>query len=96
MKTSRAILGIGAGIAAGVILGVLMAPNSGDDTRKKIVSKTQDAVTDLKARFDALVNSFVTQKDEMIQTSKNKVTDLANKVADSANKVADSARKVNV
>jgi len=96
MKTSNVILGIAAGMAAGAIIGVLMAPSSGDDTRKKIVSKTQDAVVDLKNRFNSLVDGFVDHKEEMLQVAKNKVTDMTNKVSDKVtDKVADVSRKFN-
>lgn len=87
MKTSRVILGIAAGVAAGAIIGVLMAPNSGDNTRHKIVSKTQDAVDDLKRRFNSLLEGISTQKEELkevlkeeLQASKNKVSDAARKI----------------
>ena len=96
MRTSNVILGIAAGMAAGAIIGVLMAPSSGDDTRKKIVSRTQDAVVDLKNRFNALVDGFVDHQEDMLQTAKNKVTDMTNRVSDKVtDKMSDVARKVN-
>ena len=97
MKTSNVILGMAAGVAAGTIIGILMAPNSGDNTRKKIVSRTQEAVVDLKNRFNALVDGFVDHKEEMLEAAKHKVTDLTNRVSDKVtDKMADSARKVNM
>jgi gas vesicle protein len=52
------LLGILGGIAAGALLGVLLAPDSGVNTRKKIATKTQGAVDDLKNRFNHLVNGL--------------------------------------
>lgn len=80
MRTSKAILGIAAGVAAGAILGVLMAPDSGENIRKNIASKSKDKVDDLKSRFNALVDGFADHKDEMLNSS---------------NKTVHSARKVN-
>jgi len=79
MRTSKAILGIAAGVAAGAILGVLMAPDSGENIRKKISTKSQGMADDLKSRFNTLVDGFATHKDEMVAMAKNKVGDATRK-----------------
>lgn len=39
MKASNVVLGVLGGLAAGAILGVLFAPDKGENTRKKIAKK---------------------------------------------------------
>lgn len=62
MKTSRALLGVLAGVAAGAALGVLFAPNRGSETRKNISKKGEDladALNDkIDQKFDELLASF--------------------------------------
>ena len=80
MRTSKAFLGVAAGMAAGAILGVLMAPDSGSNTRRKISNKSQDVVGEIKSRFNGMMEGFNNQKDEIVNTAK-KITDTArNKV----------------
>lgn len=78
MRTSKAILGIAAGVAAGAVLGVLMAPDSGENTRKRITNKSQGVVDDLKSRFNTLVDGFANHQEEMVK-SKNKMGESARK-----------------
>jgi gas vesicle protein len=80
MRTSKAILGIAAGVAAGTILGVLMAPDSGTNTRKRIANRSQDAVSDLKSRFNHLVDSFTNHKEDMLASANKTLTDTARKI----------------
>ena len=80
MRTSKAFLGVAAGMAAGAIIGVLMAPDSGSNTRKKISNRSQDVVGEIKSRFNGMMEGFNNQKDEIVNTAK-KITDTArNKV----------------
>jgi gas vesicle protein len=62
MKNTRLILGIAAGVAAGALLGVLLAPDRGAATRKKIVSKGKEFGSDMnhlmEARLDDLMKSL--------------------------------------
>jgi hypothetical protein len=51
-----------------------MAPDRGENTRKKITSKSRDVVDDVKSRFNSLVDSFANHQEEMVMT-KNKTGD---------------------
>ena len=42
MKTEKILLGLIAGVAAGALLGILLAPDKGSETRKKILKKCED------------------------------------------------------
>lgn len=80
MRTSKALLGIVAGMAAGAVVGVLMAPDSGPNTRRKISSKSQDMMDEIKSRFNGMMEGFNNHKDEIVTAAK-KITDTArNKV----------------
>ncbi|MBK8191962.1 MAG: YtxH domain-containing protein [Lewinellaceae bacterium] len=50
MKTGKVLLGILGGVAIGALLGVLLAPDKGSNTRKKIRRKGEDLVDDVKAK----------------------------------------------
>ena len=52
MSSGKLITGILAGIAAGALLGILFAPDKGDETRKKISKKGNDLTDSLKKRYD--------------------------------------------
>jgi gas vesicle protein len=59
MKTNRKILvAAGAGLAIGGILGVLFAPESGADIRKKISGKGKRLADDVKNQIGQVKDSF--------------------------------------
>lgn len=51
----KMILGFLAGAAAGAIIGVLMAPDKGTETRKKIVESGADLTDEWKEKFDTFL-----------------------------------------
>ena len=58
MSNGKFLAGILLGAAAGAVLGILFAPEKGEDTRKKIKKRTSQMGDDLKARFDEMAESF--------------------------------------
>jgi gas vesicle protein len=56
MRTSSVILGIAAGAAVGALLGILLAPDRGANTRRKIADQGQRVVDHVKAGYHHLVN----------------------------------------
>jgi gas vesicle protein len=62
MKTGKAILAVAAGLAAGAVLGVLFAPEKGNETRRKITKKGKDLVDDvenkIEKKFNEMMNNF--------------------------------------
>ena len=71
-------------LAAGAALGILFAPASGKDTRKKI-AKTG---TDLKVRLAEMVE----EGGDLLHKMKGNANDLANKAKDTANTVKDRVK----
>ncbi len=57
MNSIKLFLGVAAGIAAGAWLGVLLAPDKGTQTRKKIINKGEDIADELKEKFDQFVDT---------------------------------------
>jgi gas vesicle protein len=55
-STGKVLLGILAGAAAGAILGVLLAPDKGSETRRKLMQKGEDYADALKDKFDELLD----------------------------------------
>ncbi len=69
MDNGKILLGVLAGVAAGATLGILFAPDSGTNTRKKIMKKGEDYAGNLKSQFNGVVDSLGSEvdmfKDEM-------------------------------
>jgi gas vesicle protein len=58
MNAGKTALGLLAGIATGALLGILFAPDSGKNTRKKIVQKGEGYADDVKDKFNGLLDSM--------------------------------------
>lgn len=58
MSTSKVLLGVAFGVAAGAALGVLMAPDSGANTRRMISDKSQGLASDIKGKWNQVVDGF--------------------------------------
>jgi gas vesicle protein len=52
MKTSRALLGVLAGMAAGAAIGILFAPAKGERTRRNLSRKGEELMDDLEDLVD--------------------------------------------
>ena len=87
MSTSKVLLGVVVGLAAGAMAGILMAPDSGPNTRAKISSRGQGMVEDLKSKFNDFLDGFMSHVEN--------VKDDAHDVADRAKaKIGETVKKV--
>ena len=57
-KVGNVIGAIFLGAAIGGALGILFAPDKGSETRKKISKKSNDLTDAVKEKFDAIVDKF--------------------------------------
>jgi len=80
MSSGKFLAGILLGAAAGAALGVLFAPESGTDTRKKIAKKTGKLGEDLKAKFDEMTDS-IKEKFDTIREDANDMMDQSKNAA---------------
>lgn len=73
MKSSKIVLGVLGGLAAGAIAGILLAPDKGSKTRKKIVSKSKDFADDMKYKFEDLYGNVTDKYENLLHDTKKKV-----------------------
>ena len=68
MANTKALLGFLAGASIGALAGILLAPDKGSETRKKISKKTSDLGDSLKGSFndfvDGIKDSYTNMKSE--------------------------------
>jgi gas vesicle protein len=69
MKSENLLLGFLAGIAAGALLGVLLAPDKGSATRKKITKKGDEYAGELKEEFNEFLDT-ISRKIDYIKNEK--------------------------
>lgn len=70
MKSGNTAVGILVGISVGALLGILLAPDKGSNTRKKILDKGHDYADDLKSKFDHLYDEAVDKYDNYLAEAK--------------------------
>ena len=75
MSNTKTILGFVAGAAVGALAGVLLAPDKGTNTRKKISGKAGDMTDSLKSSF----SDFIESVKDTYASSKQEASDLEDK-----------------
>jgi gas vesicle protein len=73
MSSGKILLGVLAGVAAGALIGILFAPDTGWNTRKRISKKADAYVDDLKDKFSEFLETISSK----IEEAKEEVSDLA-------------------
>lgn len=58
MSNTKTVLGFVAGAAVGALAGILLAPDKGSNTRKKISGKAEDISDSLKSSFDDFIDKL--------------------------------------
>lgn len=77
---SKVLLGVLAGAATGAILGVLFAPDKGQETRRRLGEGSKDIASNLKEKFSDLVDGIADKYEaaregasDLIEKGKQKV-----------------------
>lgn len=83
------IAGLVVGGAIGAIAGLLFAPESGQETRKKVAIKGKEWTDDLYSKFDDLKDSVV----EVMEDVKKGAAEVMDDVKKGANDVLDDVKK---
>jgi gas vesicle protein len=65
MSTGKVVLGVLFGTAIGAIAGILLAPEKGTVTRKKIYQKGDDYVSGVSDKFNSIMHSIGQRFEEL-------------------------------
>jgi gas vesicle protein len=78
MKESKVLASLLIGAAAGAVLGILLAPDKGSETRKKISKKTNEFGEEIKNKFGE-VKETLKGKYDSIKTEANDILEKESK-----------------
>ncbi|KYG76941.1 MULTISPECIES: YtxH domain-containing protein [Roseivirga] len=70
-NTAKIITGVVAGVAAGAVTGILLAPDSGKNTRKKIAEGANDMVDNLKEEAEVKAKSAKETYNDSLEKAAN-------------------------
>ena len=71
----KSLPGILIGLAAGVVLGMLVAPEKGKATRKRISNDTDSFFKDLQDQLQSGIDSVKSQYNDFVETSASRTKD---------------------
>jgi len=68
------------GVAVGTVIGILYAPQSGEETRKVLSSKTQNITEELNQKFNSLKDEIEKLKNEAAKISNDLIAEFEKKL----------------
>lgn len=89
MSNTNSVLTLVAGLAVGTALGILLAPASGKETRRKLMKRGESLRDDLTDLMEEGKNAMNEMKDKASSTASN----VADKARETANQVKSEVRK---
>jgi gas vesicle protein len=84
-KNQKVVLGFILGIAAGALAGILMAPDSGDETRRKITDKAKGVKDDLSDQITTAINKLSAYVDKVQDELKGVASQAVEKAQENVN-----------
>ena len=79
MSNTKIFLGFLAGVATGVAIGILLAPEKGDDTRKMLMGKARSLGSDVNEQLAPQLEKASELAKSLSETIKNTLTDYSNR-----------------
>jgi len=79
---SKVVVALLAGLAAGAALGILFAPDKGEDTRDKLGQSLKDFGDSIKERAADEINNLTSLKDKVVDSIKGKLRDVEEEYSD--------------
>ena len=83
MNSAKLLLSAIAGVAIGIQIGVLIAPEKGEETRKKLTKKGDDYLDEINTQINRFIDGVTEKLDKVnrnatnvAETGKNKVNEL--------------------
>jgi gas vesicle protein len=70
---TKVVVALLAGLAAGAALGILFAPNKGDETRDKLAESLKNLGDSIKETAAAEIDNLVGFKDKIVDNLKSKI-----------------------
>ncbi len=87
--SKKVLLAFAAGLAAGALAGVLLAPDKGKKTRKKLAGAASDMADTVKDKFQ----DFVDGLKDVYASAKDDADDIADKAVAKMNALKSEAKK---
>lgn len=69
-NTSKVLVTLASGVALGAVLGILFAPDKGEETRKKIKNKSKKMADDVKHKYEDLKGSISAKVEDLTKSAK--------------------------
>lgn len=79
------------GIVVGAVAGILMAPEKGTKTRRKIMQSAQDATDSIKHSIQDQFNALRSEAEELSGTAKAKADEMSQSVRQKAESMRNSS-----
>lgn len=76
MKSGKLILGLIAGISIGVVTGILLAPDKGSRTRRKLMDKGEDYLDDMKEKYNDMTDTIVKKYEKTFQQAEDAISSI--------------------
>jgi len=79
-STAKFLFGFIAGVAAGAVAGILLAPDKGSETRRKVAEKAKKFKEDLEKEISGKVDDLKEYVDDTVAEMKSKISKAGKKV----------------
>jgi gas vesicle protein len=92
-STQKGLAGVLIGITAGVVAGLLLAPNSGTETRRKIAKQAGDLKDDVESQLNTVLNKLSGYVDQASATAKDYADKMSSGAKDAVNEYESKAKR---